>query len=193
MLARFAGSGNRTLLSDALGSVIAQTDDSGATTSQYAYSPYGEVQSSGETTNALQYTGRENDNTGLDYYRARYYDPQLKRFISSDPIGLAGGINMYAYVGGDPISKRDPRGTNPFTFALAGAELGSFGGPIGAAAGGLIGLGIGAYLGWNVFGPMLTDNPGKDGPSVPIDLPDKIPDFDFDKPGQCPVDKDGKK
>jgi RHS repeat-associated protein len=57
-----------------------------------------------------QYTSRENDATGLLYYRARYYDPVLKRFISSDPIGLAGGMNMYAYVEGDPVSYVDPEG-----------------------------------------------------------------------------------
>jgi RHS repeat-associated protein len=60
--------------------------------------------------NALQYTGRENDGTGLYYYRARYYDPGLKRFISSDPIGSAGGINLYMYVSGDPLSRTDPFG-----------------------------------------------------------------------------------
>ena len=72
------------------------------------------MQTSGETTNPLQYTGRENDNTGLDYYRARYYDPQLKRFISSNPIGLAGSVNTYAYAGGggDPASRTDPKGVD---------------------------------------------------------------------------------
>jgi uncharacterized protein RhaS with RHS repeats len=46
----------------------------------------------------------------LYFYRARYYDPVLKRFVSSDPIGLAGGLNEYAYVGGDPVSYVDPEG-----------------------------------------------------------------------------------
>ncbi|MEK7079134.1 MAG: RHS repeat-associated core domain-containing protein, partial [Patescibacteria group bacterium] len=47
---------------------------------------------------------------GLNYYRARYYDPQLKRFISEDPIGLEGGINVYAYVGNEPTNWIDPEG-----------------------------------------------------------------------------------
>jgi uncharacterized protein RhaS with RHS repeats len=46
----------------------------------------------------------------LYFYRARYYDPVLKRFISEDPIGLDGGINSHAYVEGDPVSFVDPEG-----------------------------------------------------------------------------------
>jgi RHS repeat-associated protein len=57
-----------------------------------------------------QYTGRENDATGLYYYRARYYSPAFQRFISEDPIGLAGGINQYSYVEGSPIDSVDPSG-----------------------------------------------------------------------------------
>ena len=64
----------------------------------------------GEAGNALQYTGRENDDTGLYYYRARYYDPALKRFITSDPIGLRGGLNTYAYVLNSPLRFVDPAG-----------------------------------------------------------------------------------
>ena len=48
--------------------------------------------------------------TGLYYNRARYYDPQLGRFISEDPIGLEGGINAYAYAGNDPVNGTDPFG-----------------------------------------------------------------------------------
>lgn len=80
--------------------------------SSYAYSPYGETVTLGpDEGNTLQYTGRENDGTGLYYYRARYYDPGLKRFVSEDPIGLAGGdVSLYAYVGGNPVLSNDPLG-----------------------------------------------------------------------------------
>lgn len=57
-----------------------------------------------------QITGRESDGTGLQFNRARYYDPRLGRFISEDPIGLAGGVNSYSYVEGDPLSSTDPEG-----------------------------------------------------------------------------------
>jgi RHS repeat-associated protein len=111
VLARYAGSGNRTYLIDALGSVIAQANDTQAIENYYAYTPYGETTAlAPDGGNPIQYTARENDGTGLYYYRARYYDPVLKRFISSDPIGLAGGLNTYAYVGGNPLSFTDPTG-----------------------------------------------------------------------------------
>ncbi|MFN7207358.1 MAG: RHS repeat-associated core domain-containing protein, partial [Burkholderiales bacterium] len=102
----------RTYLTDALGSVIAQTQDNQSTLAGYSYSPYGQTQSTGNTEgDSVQYTGRENDNNGLYYYRARYYDPVLKRFLSEDPIGLAGGsLSFYSYVNGNPVSYTDPEG-----------------------------------------------------------------------------------
>jgi RHS repeat-associated protein len=54
----------------------------------------------------------ENDDTGLYYYRARYYNSQTGRFISQDPIGFGGGINNYAYVGDAPTGFVDPFGTD---------------------------------------------------------------------------------
>jgi RHS repeat-associated protein len=56
------------------------------------------------------YTGREPDASGLIFYRARYYHPGLGRFISRDPIGMQGGINPYAYAGGNPVLYNDPSG-----------------------------------------------------------------------------------
>ena len=56
-------------------------------------------------------SGRENDGTGLYYYRARYYSPTIQRFISEDPIGFYGGdVNFYAYVGNNPVKFVDPSG-----------------------------------------------------------------------------------
>jgi RHS repeat-associated protein len=105
---------SRIYITDALNSVIAQLgNDSNATVqTSYGYSPYGQTEQIGPdaTNNPNQYTSRENDNTGLMFYRARYYDPVLKRFISEDPIGLLGGMNKFAYVEGNPISRPDPKG-----------------------------------------------------------------------------------
>lgn len=84
----------------------------------YTYEPYGATTADATTSNAQQYTGRENDDPsiaqGLYYYRARYYMPGIARFISEDPIGWESGqTNNYAYVGGDPIRLRDPSGLDP--------------------------------------------------------------------------------
>ncbi len=96
---------------DALGSTLALSDGTGTTTTTYAYDPFGNSVITGSSTNALQYTSRENDETGLYYYRARYYSPRLHRFISEDPIGLVGGDeNFYVYTFNSPTNFRDPRG-----------------------------------------------------------------------------------
>ena len=114
-IARYATQPRSTYLTDGLGSVIAQVADDQSIQSRYAYSPYGEVSSSGnDSGNPIQYTARENDGTGLYYYRARYYDPVLKRFVAEDPINLLGGLNLYAYVEGSPLTRIDPRGTHWF-------------------------------------------------------------------------------
>ncbi|WLG47333.1 RHS repeat-associated core domain-containing protein [Pseudomonas sp. FP1740] len=131
-------------LVDALSSTQALTDSTGALTTQYTYGPYGQTSSSGSaSTNSQQYTGRENDGTGVYYYRARYYSPGFGRFISGDPIGLAGGINAYGYVGGNPLSFVDPRGLD-IMIITGGVRDGSanFFGHVGAA---VQGYGMASY------------------------------------------------
>lgn len=116
--------GLRSFVTDALGSTVALIDASGAVKTSYAYEPYGNITAAGEANaNLVQYTGRQNDGTGLYYYRARYYHPGFGRFVSEDPIGLAGGGNLYAYVGGNPISYNDPLGLSRGT-VLTGGPLG---------------------------------------------------------------------
>ena len=123
----------KSYLTDALGSVLAMTRQDQSPEMFYAYSPYGETQPLGadpeSPANSNQYTARENDGlvggTGggsLYYYRARYYDPVLKRFIAEDPIGLLAGGNVYGYVGGRPTNLTDPSGNCPW--CLAGLAIG---------------------------------------------------------------------
>jgi len=112
-LARVKADGSvRYYQTDALGSVIALTDDSGVVKTIYAYDPFGNTTVTGEASdNPFQYTGRENDGPGLYYYRARYYSPELQRFISEDPIRLDGGnINFFSYTKNNPINYKDPDG-----------------------------------------------------------------------------------
>jgi len=62
------------------------SDDSGMMKVRYSYDPFGNTTTNGSSQNSFQYTGRENDGTGLYYYRARYYSPVLHRFLGEDPI-----------------------------------------------------------------------------------------------------------
>jgi RHS repeat-associated protein len=128
---------SRIYLTDALNSVIAQLSDDTANPGQmqnsYAYSPYGEAITVGPDAknNPNQYTSRENDGTGLYFYRARYYDPVLKQFLSDDPIGLDAGLNVRGYVEGDPVMLNDPTGEIAPLVAMAAGAL--FGGGLDLA------------------------------------------------------------
>ncbi|WP_203912639.1 RHS repeat-associated core domain-containing protein [Rhizocola hellebori] len=106
-------------LTDALGSTVGLAGQAGPPATEYTYEPFGAAETSGAADdNTFQYTGRENDGTGLSYHRARYYHPGLQRFISQDPIGYAGGSNLYAYADNNPTNLVDPNGTFAFLAAL---------------------------------------------------------------------------
>ena len=108
---RTEGAATKHFLIDALSSTRTLTDDTKAISNALPVSSHtGRRRTSGTaSSNPSQYTGRENDGTGLYYYRARYYHPMLKRFISEDPIGLQGGINFYSYVLRQSIFVYGPR------------------------------------------------------------------------------------
>ncbi|HVB86245.1 MAG TPA: RHS repeat-associated core domain-containing protein [Candidatus Dormibacteraeota bacterium] len=113
-LQRTDASGNADFLTDALGSTIELTDNSGSSLAQYTYEPFGNTTATGTSSNPYQYTARENDGTGIEFYRSRYYSPTFQRFISEDHIGLLGGdANLYVYAQNSPSNERDANGTNP--------------------------------------------------------------------------------
>jgi RHS repeat-associated protein len=94
---------------DGLGSVVKTTNSAGAVVTSRRYDSFGNVELG--ATNGYAFTGREWDNeTGLAYYRARYYDPKIGRFINEDPIRFGGGANFYAYVQNNPVNFIDPSG-----------------------------------------------------------------------------------
>ncbi|EKZ5698102.1 RHS domain-containing protein [Klebsiella pneumoniae] len=108
---------------DHLGTPKALTDASGQVVWKASYSPFGKasITTQGPTFN-LRFPGQYYDaETGLHYNWRRYYDPNTGRYITSDPIGLAGGINTYAYALSNPIGNADP--TGEFVPLLLGAYV----------------------------------------------------------------------
>jgi RHS repeat-associated protein len=99
---------------DGLGSVTSLSGSTGQPVATYVYDSFGNTTPTEGIFNPYRYTGREQDpETGLYYYRARYYDPTTGRFISEDPIRFKGGVDFYAYVRNNPISLADPLGLCP--------------------------------------------------------------------------------
>jgi RHS repeat-associated protein len=100
---------------NATGNTIAITDSSQNIVNKYAYTPFGEIGNEQETfAQPFKYVGQYgvmSESNGLYYMRARYYDPTLGRFISEDPAGFRGGdVNLYVYVGNNPVLLIDPSG-----------------------------------------------------------------------------------
>jgi RHS repeat-associated protein len=96
------------------GSVLAVTDASGNVAQKFAYDEYGNAgagSASATTGQVFRYTGRRFDyETGLYYYRSRYYSPLIGRFLQTDSVGYKDDLNLFAYVGNDPLNKSDPSG-----------------------------------------------------------------------------------
>ena len=111
----------RTYHYDRRGSTTAITDMTGAVTDTFVYAPYGElVGRTGTTRTPFLFNGRDGvmtDSNGLYYMRARYYNPDIKRFINQDVVAgsvLDGrSLNRYAYANGNPVSLVDPFGLSP--------------------------------------------------------------------------------
>jgi RHS repeat-associated protein len=101
---------SKYFLQDHLGSTTALTNSSGSVIESATYDSFGN--STNNLSTRYQFTGREFDtDLGLHYYRARFYDAKLGRFISEDPIGFAGGdVNLFAAVGNNPVNGNDPSG-----------------------------------------------------------------------------------
>jgi len=97
---------------DGLGSITSLSNGAGALANTYSFDSFGNLTAStGTITNPFRYTGREFDSeTGLYYYRARYYDATAGRFLSEDPTRFDAGIDFYPYVGNNPATMIDPAG-----------------------------------------------------------------------------------
>lgn len=111
-LARVQSSQTLTFITDHLETTRNLVDAAGNVANTYDYWAFGEVRQAQETVaNAVRFTGRELDRfSGLQYTRNRWYSAELGRFISRDPIGFRGGLNLYDYTGNNPATYSDPSG-----------------------------------------------------------------------------------
>ncbi|RWX52026.1 RHS repeat-associated core domain-containing protein [Candidatus Electrothrix marina] len=100
------------VISDHLGTPQQIVDSAGTVVWKAAFLPFGKAQVLTETvSNNIRFPGQYFDaETGLHYNWNRYYDPDTGRYLTPDPIGLDGGLNLYAYVAGDPVNGLDPTG-----------------------------------------------------------------------------------
>jgi RHS repeat-associated protein len=149
------------------------TDSSGNMVNKYAYDEFGNLSNAEETiSNPFLYVGRygvTDDDNGLLYMRARYYDPQVGRFINKDPVRYKGGINLFAYVQNNPINREDPFGlrttavrfnftfiTADFTIGAVWDDKGNFGTQITPAMG--LSISAGVTVGFTVTDAPCIDN-----------------------------------
>ena len=109
------------LLTDHQGTTLAAVNPNGTQAAGYVYKPLSAFGASDNPTaspsgsvaaSSTAFTGASTPNAtgGMVYLRNRWYDPATGRFLTQDPIGLAGGVNLYAYAGNNPISFSDPYG-----------------------------------------------------------------------------------
>jgi RHS repeat-associated protein len=97
-------------LDDGLKSIVALTGSTGAVSGSIMYEPYGQMTGALQDSFPFAYAGRIPINQSIVYMRNRYYDAIAGRFLSEDPIGMAGGLNLFEYVNGSPVSRTDPYG-----------------------------------------------------------------------------------
>jgi RHS repeat-associated protein len=115
--------------SDEQGSTLALTDESGNVTDEFAYTPYGGVNHIGTTDTPFQWLGGiavQNEGDGLYFMLNRTYSADMRRFISADPSGIDGGVNLYAYGALNPLAYSDPFGLEAQSFSsrLSGVAKG---------------------------------------------------------------------
>ena len=115
-----------TMIPDIQGSIVATLDSGSGALSKAGYLAFGE--NPGSLTGTFRFTGQRfdaetggatNQPSGLYYYRARMYSPTLGRFMQPDPVGYQSGVNLYAYVGNDPLNATDPSGLDTLQAQIA--------------------------------------------------------------------------
>ena len=115
-LARGPPDDRRILVTDQLSSTLGETDSVGGVVGERRYTLYGEVRE-GDAPEGVGFHGaRFQEEAGLYYLRNRWYEAELGRFVSRDPIGFLGGANVYRYSSNAPVSRRDPAGLRDWEY-----------------------------------------------------------------------------
>lgn len=110
------------LYADHLGSIVGTANATGSSTAVYSYGPFGEPNTT--AGQRFRYTGQQLiGGLGLYYYKARFYSPTLGRFLQTDPIGTADDLNLYAYVGNNPLNFSDPSGLTKEAAEMLGGKI----------------------------------------------------------------------
>ena len=122
LVSQISGSSHRYYHFDQTGNTLALTDDSGVVTDSYAYEPFGNTTAQGSSVNPFRFVGQYgvmDDGNGLNHMRARYYRPDVRRFVSLDAlygeVGDSMALNRYQYVNGNPIARIDHTGFNAYS------------------------------------------------------------------------------
>jgi RHS repeat-associated protein len=115
LLAQIRSGNNYYYHNEHLGTPQVMTNSSGSVVWKASYTAFGKAQVMVNTTeNNIRFPGQYFDSeTGLHYNWNRYYQPETGRYVTPDPIGLGGGVNVYGYVGGNPVGWVDPNGLIP--------------------------------------------------------------------------------
>jgi len=150
---------------DQLGSTRGLLDGRASTVASYTYGPYGDLKSSsGSITTPFQYAGQYTDSeSGLQYLRARYYDPASGQFVSIDPLRSL-TMQAYAYTRDNPLSATDPSGRGTIQLCMAGSA--------GLGAGGIVqsctAVGISGTFPYLSLGNTITVGGGGASPSLSL-------------------------